>query len=189
MSTGTMIGLILVALVASYLFIDYYLLKKGFDLSRTVKSLAIGLFFIGIGLFLFIYMSIGTVSEALDLSKNGIETIGIVTKSETVHKTQRGKKRTYHYSTVNYDGYTDVLSLDQDYSVGSKLSIVYSSMNPKTTMVGKQKAGFIEYCFDDKSVLDLFIIFGLPITFICIGTYNLKGLFPKEAKLDTLENT
>lgn len=188
MSTGTIIGIILVAIVAAYLFFDYYLLKNGFDLSRRVKNFAVGSFFIGIGLFLFIYLSIGTISEALDLSRNGIETIGVVIKSETVHKTQRGKIRTYHYNTVDYDGHTDVLSLNENYNVGSKLPIVYSSINPKTTMVGTQKAGFFEYCFDDKDVLELFIIFSLPITFISIGIYKIRFIFLKEAKLNSLEN-
>ena len=189
MSMGTIIGLILVGLVTVYLFIDYYLfLKKGFDLSRRVKSFAIGSFFLGIGLFLFIFLSFGTVSEALDLSKNGIETIGVVTKSETIHRINRRTKRTYHYNTVNYDGHTDILSLDKNYEVGSRLPIVFSSVNPKTTMVGKQKTGFLEYCFAEKDIWELFIIFGLPVTFISIGIYKIRFLFFKEAKLNSLEN-
>ena len=184
MKTEILIASALLLLVIGYSSLDYYLLKKGGELSRKLKSIFMGCFFIGIGIFLFCYLSLDVVKKAADLSQNGTETIGTVKDSEIVNKIQKGKKSTFHYNTVIYDGHTSILTLDRSYDVGTKLHIVYSRINPGITMLGSKKSGFIEYCMSEKGPWKLLTVSILSFFCIFIGLLKFRYFFLKEDKLN-----
>ena len=182
MRSQILIALALLLLVIGYSSFDYYLLKKGVELPRKLKSIFMGIFFIGIGIFLFCYLSLEVVKKAVDLSQNGTETIGTVKESEIVNKIQKGKKSTFHYNTIVYDGNTSILTLDRSYDVGTKLNIVYSRINPGITMLGSKKSGVIEYCMSEKGPWKLLTVTILSIFCIFIGLLKFRYFFMKVDK-------
>jgi len=182
MKIETLIGLALLLLVITCISFDYYLLKKGDDLSERLRSISAGVFFIGMGILLLYYMNVYVVKKAFDLSQNGTETICAVTKSEIVHKIQKGKNSTFHYNTVAYDGHVSVLTLDKSYDVGTKFKIVYSRSNPEISMLGPKKSSFVEYSIAEKGLWKPLIVSLMSILCIFIGLSKFRHFFHERGK-------
>lgn len=180
-------SIILALIVGVYIFFDYYLLKKNFDLFRRVKDFVIGFFLLGWGLILF-FSTVGLVINSLDLTNNAILSTCEVEKSNmVVQKRRRFKTTTYYYNSLSYDGYNTTLSLDMLYEPGTQLPIVYSKINPQNAIISDKKKNFVGYLFGRSFSENFFILFALSFTFLIYGGYRVSKLFKSEKALNNLD--
>lgn len=179
------LGLVAV-LVIGYLVLDYFMLGRGYDLTRRVKYIVVPVVSFSIGALL-LWFSVDDIANSIDLANNGVETAAYVKESKIERRYRKGRSREYTINTLSYDGNEKRFHLNKVYSVGTKINIVYSLKNPNNAILSNSKNSFIEYFFEGKSLWFILIFMSIQVLCFGIGISCIVLLFKNESVLNSLE--
>lgn len=157
------------ATLAGYFFLEHFLMRRGYDLSGSLKSFSggLGLLLIPVSLGVMTYIE---VADYLELKNYGVSATAVVVESHQEVRRSRRRISASHINLVEYAGHKKRLALEREHPTGTGLQIVYSSRKPDVTRIGQLPASVSDVVFGGASPLVIVIVFALLIACL-VGSF------------------